>query len=106
MIHQINIGDKEFSDIISGKRTFALTKTDREIAVGDLLALNECNEQDKHTGNSCLVYVDYITEEHPYVKEGCVAMSIKPCSVWRHDRPLNEMRVDKDYSVPYATGGK
>ena len=44
-----------------------------------------------------------ILDEKEYCKEGYVVMSIKPCSVWRHDRPYNEFKVDKDYSVPYAT---
>lgn len=106
MIHQINIGDKDFSDIISGKRTFAIMDK-KHIAEGDLIALNEYDETDTHTGNSCIVYVDYITRVHPFVKEGCVVMSIKPCEVVRFDRPYNMSMMCADYSIPYATtGGK
>ena len=106
MIHKINIGDKDFTDIISGKKTFAIVKEEiNKVTVGDLIALNEYNQSGEHTGNSCLVYVDYIEENHPFVTDECVAISIKPCEVGRFDRPYDMSMRCANYSVPYATRG-
>lgn len=64
--------------------------------MGDLLALNEYDLGKKeYTGNSCLVYIDYILNDNEYCKEGYVVMSIKPRWVGKS--------ADRDYCVPYAT---
>ena len=76
MIHELKILPHFFREGISGRKTFELRKNDRPFRKGDLLALNE---------------YDYVT------------MAIKPCVVWKKDRPRNEMTIDFDYSVPYAT---
>ena len=105
MIHRINVGDKIFSDIISGKKTFVITNC-LYVSEGDLIAINEYDETDTHTGNSCLVYADYVAEKHPFVNEGYVAVSIKPCEVGRFDRPYRMETMGANYSVPYATRGE
>ena len=104
MIHELKILPKYFADVISGEKTFEIRKFDRPFHKGDLLALNEYDVEMKcYTGNSCLVYIDYILNDKEYCKQGYVVMSIKPCTAWKHDRPFNEMRYSPDYSVPYAT---
>lgn len=104
MIHELKILPQYFADVISGNKTFEIRKFDRPFHKGDLLALNEFDAGRKcYTGNSCLVYIDYILDDEEYCKKGFVVMSIKPCTVWRHDRPYNECKLTKDYSVPYAT---
>ena len=103
MIHELKIFPEYFEAVISGKKSFEIRKADRPFAVGDILALNEFDPTiPGYTDNSCLVYVDYILSGD-YCKEGYVTMSIKPCSVMRHDRPLNHFRMEPDYSVPLAT---
>ena len=104
MIHKIDVGDKDFSNVILGKKSFVIVRKNG-YHIGDLLAINEYNEQEEHTGNSCLVYIDYITEEHPFLRDGYVAMSIKPCEVGRFDRPYDMSIRCANYSVPYATNG-
>ena len=104
MIHELKLSTNYFPDVISGKKTFEVRKSDRCFKVGDLLALNEYDTKAEcYTGNSCLVYVDYILDDKNYCKEGYVVMSIKPCAVHRHNRPFSEMKYGMDYSVPYAT---
>lgn len=104
MIHELKILPKYFADVISGEKNFEIRKFDRPFHKGDLLALNEYDSARKcYTGNSCLVYIDYILNDKEYCKQGYVVMAIKPCTAWKHDRPFNEMRYAPDYSVPYAT---
>ena len=102
MIHELKILPEYFNAVISGEKTFEIRKNDRAFHKGDLLALNEFDGQ-YWTGNSCLVYIDYILDNPDYVKKDMVVMSIKPCTVWRHDRPCSELVLVNDYSVPLAT---
>ena len=102
MIHELKILPEYFEAVIEGRKTFEIRKNDRVFEIGDMLALNEYADGKRYTGNSCLVYVDYILRGE-YCKEGYVVMSIKPCIVWKKNRPHNECTYDKDYSVPYAT---
>ena len=105
MIHQLNVFSEYFLAVASGKKTFAVVKKDKAISVGDMLAINECeNDSGVHTGNSLLVYVDYIQED-AHTEEGYVAMSIKPCVVCLKAEPYDRCKITHDYSVPYATRG-
>lgn len=98
MIHELKILPNYFADVISGKKTFEIRKNDRFFQEGDLLALNEFNaEKKQYTGNSCLVYIDYILNNTEYCKEGFVVMAIKPCTT---------IKSFEDRSVPYATKTK
>ena len=104
MIHELKILPKYFADVISGRKTFEIRKFDRPFHEGDLLALNEYNAESKcYTGNSCLVYIDYILDDKEYSKQGYIVMSIKPCEVFRYNRPYSAIKCNTDYSVPYAT---
>jgi hypothetical protein len=102
MIHELKIFPEYFNAVISGVKTFEIRKNDRPFKVGDLLALNEYDGQ-SYTGNSCLVYIDYILADADYVREGMVVMSIKPCFVARSESPYNPAKMGRDYSVPLAT---
>lgn len=104
MIHELKILPHFFTDVISGKKTFEIRKNDRPFHEGDLLALNEFDAERKcYTGNSCLVYIDYIMTDSEYVKKDMIVMAIKPCTVYRHDEIFNTNKMRKDYSVPFAT---
>ena len=104
MIHELKIYPEYFKAVISGEKTFEIRKNDRPFHKGDLLALNEFDGQ-YWTGNSCLVYVDYILNNPDYVKKDMIIMGIKPCSVFRHREPFNPAKLAKDCSVPLATIG-
>ena len=102
MIHELKIAPNYFADVISGKKTFETRKNDRPFHIGDMLALNEFDGQ-YYTGNSCLVYVDYILNNKEYCKKDYVTMSIKPCATHKYAVPRDPYRIVEDYSVPYAT---
>ena len=107
MIHELKILPEYFADVISGKKTFEVRKFDRPFHIGDLLALNEFDPKTKsYTGNSCLVYIDYILSDNEYCKNGYAVMSIKPCYVDKNFTPYNPITGKANYSVPYATKGE
>ena len=104
MIHELKILPHFFREVISGRKTFEIRKFDRPFRKDDLLALNEYDtDRKRYTGNSCLVYIDYLLESDEYCKQGYVVMAIKPCVVWKKISPRSEITYEYDYSVPYAT---
>jgi len=105
LIHELKILPEYFKAVISGEKSFEIRKNDRPYHKGDLLALNEYDGQ-YWTGNSCLVYIDYILDNAEYVKKDMVVMSIKPCTVHRHETPFRMSDLKKDYSVPLVTRGE
>ena len=107
MIHELKILPTFFSDVVSGKKTFEIRKFDRPFHVGDLLALNEYDAERKcYTGNSVLVYIDYMLDDKEYVKSGYVILGIKPCYIHRAESPYDPCSMRHDYSVPLATKGE
>lgn len=104
MIHELKTQPQYFNAVVSGEKSFEVRKFDRPFHKGDLLALNEFNAETKcYTGNSCLVYIDYILTDTEYVKSGYAILGIKPCSVQRHKMPFDIIDRCIDYSVPLAT---
>ena len=104
MIHELKIAPQYFRDVQTGKKGFEVRKFDRLFHIGDLLALNEYDGQ-CYTGNSILVYIDYMLSDPEYVKSGYVILGIKPCAVQRMDDNFNQCTMAYDYSVPFATVG-
>lgn len=106
MIHALKVDKKYFGDIACGRKTFEIRKNDRNYQEMDLLALNEYDAETKqYTGYSCLVYVDYILTDAPYVPDGYVAMSIKPCVCRRMTDPEPEEPLfanRRECAVPFA----
>ena len=95
MIHELKILPKYFDDVKIGQKTFEVRKNDRGFKEGDMLALNEFDPIKGYTGNSIVVYVDYIMNDPEYIKEGYVIMGIKPCLV--------DVVTDIENEVPLAT---
>ena len=103
MIHELKTLPIYFEEVIEGRKSFEVRKNDRNFKVGDMLALNEYDADKKeYTGNSCLVYVDYILKDENYCKNGFVIMAIKPCEVCNKGL-YDPIRRERPYEVPYAT---
>ena len=102
MIHELKVKPEYFADVISGKKTFEVRKADRPFKVGDLLALNEFENQ-SYTGASCLVYIDYILNNKEMLKADYIVMSIKPVMIRKSDSPFDTCSLKLNYSVPLAT---
>jgi hypothetical protein len=104
MIHELKILPKYFEAVISGEKTFEIRKNDRTFRKGDFLALNEyINTQNAYTGNSCLVYVDYVLDDLEFTRAGFVVMSIKPVLTSKSIAPRSWEKIGFEYSVPLAT---
>lgn len=80
MIHAVKQKPGYFEDVLCGRKTFEVRQNDRDYREGDLLALNEYDENG-YTGRCCLAKIDYILDDEKYCREGYVIMSIKPCLV-------------------------
>ena len=107
MIHELKISPEYFKDVIEGRKSFEVRKFDRPFHEDDLLALNEYDAKNKrYTGNSCLVYIDYILTDEKYCRAGYVIMAIKPCTVRRACTPFDRCNLTENYRVPYATREK
>jgi len=102
MIHELKIKPEYFADVVSGKKTFEVRKADRPFKVGDLLALNEFENQ-SYTGASCLVYIDYILNNKEMLKADYIVMSIKPVMLCKKDSPFDISSRRMDYGVPLVT---
>lgn len=104
MIHELKTLPEYFEAVIKGEKLFEVRKFDRPFQKGDMLALNEYDKATQsYTGRSCLVYVDYILLNDDYCKSGYAIMSIKPCHIFKSDKPYNALKNIADYSVPLAT---
>ena len=104
MIHELKIRPEYFAAVVSGRKTFEIRRFDRDFLPGDILALNEYDaEEQRYTGNSCLVYIDYMISDSAFCKEGYVVMGIKPCVIWKKGQPPIALEQRMDYRVPLAT---
>jgi ASC-1-like (ASCH) protein len=80
MIHVLKTNHKYFVDVQSGIKTVEIRVNDRGYKVGDHLVLLEYLQEKKcFTEQFCLREVTHMLDEQPFVPEGYVAMSIKPC---------------------------
>lgn len=73
--HNIKIKPKYFTDVKTGLKTFEYRVNDRDYKVGDILNLQEF-EDDRYTGYVLQVKVTYILKDE-YVNDNFVIMSIK-----------------------------
>ena len=105
MIHQLKIWPEYFEAVASGKKNFEIRYNDRDFAEGDYLALNEYSGDAGYTGRSCLVYVDYILKDSTLMRDGYVALGIKPAAITRELAEYYEEGIDPCYRVPIIERG-
>jgi len=88
MLHALKQERIYFAAVLDGRKTFEVRNNDRQFMVGDLIALNEYDAEDRaYTGRSIVCRIDYILNDSTYVKEGYVVLGIKPCCVAETDMP-------------------
>ena len=77
MVHALKIKKEYYDEVSSEHKTFEIRKNDRDFHKGDILALNEIDNNGKYTGNSLLCKVVYILDGFAGLAPGYVAMSVK-----------------------------
>lgn len=103
MIHALKIKSEYFEKVISGEKLFEVRVNDRDYKVGDLLGLNEIDKDEKYTGRSCMVYVDYI---YDFGRDNIVVMTIKPVFMRKSDCTKDPGSQVHNYSVPLTPDKK
>ena len=76
MIHHLKIEPKYYSDIKEGYKTFEIRFNDRDFKEGDVLQLQEF-ENNNYTLESIYVEVIAVIKDYPGVKENYVVMYLK-----------------------------
>ena len=74
--HELKIWPEFFEPTLKGIKHFEARLNDRGFKVGDILILKEYNiTRDEYTGRELRKTVEYILEDHAFVREGYVIMS-------------------------------
>lgn len=76
MIHYLKISPEYFTAVACGAKTFEVRKDDRPFDVGDVLRLQEY-EEEIYTGRVIDVIVTYILRDTCYCKEGFCIIGIR-----------------------------
>lgn len=67
-----------FNDVSEEIKTFEVRKNDRDFKVGDVLRLQEYNQdRNTFTGRELRVNVTYILDDQRYCKDGYIVMGIE-----------------------------
>lgn len=73
--HRLKIKSEHFSAVINNTKTAEIRYNDRNYQVGDILILNEIDENGIFTGNKCVVTVTHILDNNQYLQTGYVMLS-------------------------------
>jgi ASC-1-like (ASCH) protein len=77
-VHKLKIGSENFEAINRGNKTFELTLNDRDYQDGDILLLQEWNEDVGFMGREITVVVTYLLKGGVFgLKNGYVIMSFQ-----------------------------
>lgn len=81
-VHDIKIQPPYFDDVCCGNKTFEVRKNDRDYRVGDILNLQEYDNNFlygwHYTGREYKVRISYIMDNTDFCKDGYVIIGIKP----------------------------
>lgn len=74
MEHKLKIKQEYFEPVIQGKKRFEIRKNDRNFKVGDIVVLEEIDENNAYTGDSFKTRITFITDYQQ--KDGYVVFGI------------------------------
>ena len=77
MVHSLKFRHEYFEEIRHGTKMFEIRRLDRDYRVGDLLALNEIDNEGKYTGHHLLVGIMYIFSDEEFCKPGYAVLGIE-----------------------------
>lgn len=95
MVHAKKVAPEYFAALLKGDKTFELRREDPEepaFAVGDYLALNECEDgkhsEGPHFSGRCLLYkITYVLRGHRLLQPGVVALGLRLMPLSSEDLP-------------------
>ena len=75
--HKLKIKSEHFSAVINKTKTAEIRYNDRNYQVGDILILNEIDENGNFTGKNCAVIVTHVLDDNQYLQNGYVMLSFR-----------------------------
>ena len=91
--HKLKIKSEHFSDVINKTKTAEIRYNDRNYQVGDILILNEIDENGIFTGNKCVVTVTHILDNNQYLQAGYVMLSFHMLNSDFLNRGIDEIKA-------------
>ena len=77
--HKLKIKSEHYINVINSTKTAEIRYNDRNYQVGDILNLNEIDENGVFTGNKCAVIVTHVLNNNQYLQTGYVMLSFHIC---------------------------
>lgn len=77
--HKLKIKSEHFSAVINKTETAEIRYNDRNYQVGDILNLNEIDENGVFTGKNCTVIVTHVLNNNQFLQTGYVMLSFHIC---------------------------
>ncbi|OTP92610.1 hypothetical protein B6D02_11555 [Gilliamella apicola] len=91
--HSLKIKSEHYINIINGTKTAEIRYNDRNYQVGDILILNEIDENGVFTGNNCAVIVTHILDDNQYLQTGYVMLSFRMLNSDFLNRGIDEIKA-------------
>ena len=91
--HKLKIKSEHFSAVINKTKTAEIRYNDRNYQVGDILILNEIDENGIFTGNKCVVTVTHILDNNQYLQAGYVMLSFHMLNSDFLNRGIDEIKA-------------
>lgn len=90
---QLKIKSEHFSAVINKTKTAEIRYNDRNYQVGDILNLNEIDENGVFTGNKCIVTVTHVLDDNQYLQTGYVMLSFRRQNSDFLNRGIDEIKA-------------
>ena len=91
--HKLKIKSEYFSAVINKTKTAEIRYNDRNYQVGDILILNEIDENGVFTGNNCAVIVTHVLDDNQYLQTGYVMLSFRMQNSDDSHKNINEIKA-------------
>ena len=91
--HRLKIKSEHYINVINGTKTAEIRYNDRNYQVGDILILNEIDENGNFTGKNCAVIVTHVLDDNQYLQNGYVMLSFRMPSSDYLNREIDEIKA-------------
>ena len=91
--HKLKIKSEHHINVINGTKTAEIRYNDRNYQVGDILILNEIDENGVFTGKNCAVIVTHVLDDNQYLQTGFVMLSFRMSNSDDSHKNINEIKA-------------